>query len=86
MKPFSELKKIYLTEPPICYNIFKNEKPSFLVFKKELFSNPLYKNELTNYKKSEGIYYDSPEDFYYDCADLFSKFIFPAFPFPKTMI
>ena len=76
MAPFSTLKKIYFTEPPVCYNIFKSESPSCSIFVEELFSNPNYKNELAKYKKSAGIYYDSPEDFYYDWSALYCNILF----------
>ena len=76
MIPSSPLKKIYFTEPPICYNIFKYERPSCSTFAKELFSNPNYRNELAKYRKSYEFDNFSPEDFYCDWADLYCKFIF----------
>ena len=76
MNTTSNLKKIYFTEAPVCYNIFKNERPSCQKFTHELFTNPNYQNELSKYKKSEGLHYSSPEDFYYDWTDLYSKLIF----------
>ena len=76
-------KQIYFTESPLGYRIFQNkllrgERITVEEFKRQLWENPEYENELTFFKKflnnpDEMIIYVSPEDFYEDLLRMFTK-------------
>lgn len=77
----SNLKQIYFMEPPLGYDIFKeNPEISKQEFKEALNNNEKFKNELAYFKKfldsSETISYSSFGEFYNDLRDLFGKVIY----------
>lgn len=83
IKENENLKQIYFTENPLGYRIFHNkllrgERLTVEEFKRQLFENPEYENELAFFKKflnnpEEMIRYASPDDFYEDLLRMFAK-------------
>lgn len=74
----SNLKQMYFMEPPLGYEIFRqNPKIELEEFEHEVMNNPVYENELNYYKKclgaTGGISYTQMSDFYADIKDLVGK-------------
>lgn len=77
----STLKKIYFTNTPLGYDKFiSNPNLTFDTFLKNLYSNPIYKNELSYFRKNKQkadplFHYNSERDFYDDLIDMYGKIL-----------